>query len=619
MSTERVEWPFPKLGLFTELDSAHIPPDALTICQNAYYLTPNVLVGRGGIDLAYHPAQAAGHEVRRMYWWYETDQLIWADEDRRLFKANTYIGQTHQLVRSFASFGTDDDPLLYVAENRGGEDHTIHTYDNTTYAILVGTNIPLVEKIMVRHQRLWGTHCDAYPSRVYWSDVNDATNWAGNAAQGGWLDVAPGEDGEIVDWVEYGGVLYIFKRHNVYAVTGWNDDTYEAHQVSRIDHFRGGTAQDVKTGVLYAGLHSVSPLGTRWGTTESNLTRHVQTDMTDFLGETDAEAAYSEQLNCYMLCNGTNTLWVSSLSNRPDVWSTFLMPFNCVQVYQGKVLCFGSDNGEIWYYKDYAYQDHESTIATKTAAASFKASRSQSRCRSRTGAASIARSLSHSKLSRSRLRSHSASRRRSVSHSKLYRSRSRSRSASKQAFGSGSQSRSRCHSESGARSRGEAKLVLSAGRSRSKSASKSRTKSVSKSAQRTLSPSRSRSQWAFHSESASRSKSMSRSIIDERGYVVRLKTGDWDMGTKLRQKDVRYIEGRINAAENATATVMLYRNRSALPVQSYSLGALARNLIRTRMQNADTVAYEVRYSRLTGKPMFAGLSMWTTFMESKEL
>lgn len=347
----RVEWPFPIYGVNTELDARHLPPEALASCTNMYYAQPYLLRTRGGIDATY----TGGSDVVCMYYWDFDGQLYRADDTKHLYANNNLKATGAENIVDMCSFGVGASPLLIVAENETANP-SLHTWNGAVYAVLAGTSIPRARLVMSRFGRLFGTRSAQYPSRVFWSDVGDATLWLGAFNEGGWLDVAPGQDGVIEDWIDYGGILYIFKEYGVYRMVGDTPATFAAQKLTDTDQVLRGTVHDCGKGVLYSTKYGVFPVGAARQAESYDVTRNIERTFQTFVAS-KAQAAYSPEMNAYVVVNGSKTVWLANLNNRPDVWTSFSAPTFMSSVYQGNGLWFGGTNGAVYKYDHDGFTD----------------------------------------------------------------------------------------------------------------------------------------------------------------------------------------------------------------------------------------------------------------------
>jgi len=87
------------------------------------------------------------------------------------------------------------------------------------------------------------------------------------------------------------------------------------------------------------------------------------------------------------------------------------------------------------------------------------------------------------------------------------------------------------------------------------------------------------------------------------------KTGNWNFGDELHRKNVRFVEGPINAGENATATLALYADGAGTATTTTTLTAAARQIGKINF-NCIKAALGVTYTSPTGPPSFGGARLW---------
>lgn len=361
MQYHNVPWPFPSGGLYMELGADFVPPPYLTQCTNLYYQRPTLLRSRGSFNLLY--SGGAGTNVHVLYKWDRDGKLYHADDAATLYANGVSVGSIDGNVTDIESFGVAGNPKLYVCEEKGARDHTLHVWDTSTYSAVTGTAVPSPTLLMSRDGRLFATGDSDYPSRIFWSSPGDPTVWAGAYEEGGWLDIKPGEDGGIRDWIDFRGALYIFKRGGVYRVSGDQPSSYYVERMGDVVEMQANTVADVHKGVLYITKHSVFPLGTTPVGEVDSLTGSVESDIAPSLE--GASAAYSPEMNAYIIVDGSSTAWVSNTANRPDVWTTFSLPCNATCIYNGDTLYVGDDDGDVYQYSHTGYEDDGSPFTVK--------------------------------------------------------------------------------------------------------------------------------------------------------------------------------------------------------------------------------------------------------------
>jgi len=419
-----------------------------------FYLNPQMLRSRGGFD---NFCTAGGSRITLMYYWSYDNLLYVANNNGQLFKcvsgtATPVTGPAENVLSIAAFTDSGGTAKLIIAEDKGAQNHTLHTYDGTTYAAITGTSVPDAEKVLTRFDRVFATGKVAEPDKIFFSEQGDETTWSGAYNEGGWVQVAPGHDGDIIDWIDFEGALYVFKEHAIYRMPGDHPQTWVPQKLMSSDAVIAGTAVDCAKGLLYATSHGVFPVNISSQTESEDLTRQIEQELQAVLST--AKAAFSPELGAYIIVTGATTAYVSNLSNRPDVWTKFTLTPTIYSIYEGNGLYIGASDGKVFLYNHDGYEDNSAA------------------------------------------------------------------------------------------------------------------------------------------------------------FTVSFKTGDWDLGEKLHRKEIVYLEGAINAKENATATPSLYADgggtTKTLAPASYA--TTARNLSRCRF-DCETLALGVAYTNLTAPCAFAGAAI----------
>jgi len=346
--SNRVSWPQQSRGLHLESSRSNTPLKALHDVTNMYYPAKGVLRSRGGVTTQYSPSGAGSVQV--MYYWPKTGSLYWADNSGHLYEDGTEITGVQENVVDIEAFGLSDSAQkLYITEEKGSQDHTLHTYDGSSYSKLTGTSVPNVTHLMTRFTQLWGFGDADYPHRVYYSAYGDPTNWSDTWGESGHYDITPARGGDLKGWVEYEGNLFVIKEHATFVLSGQTDANFQVHHVGDMHNIQPDSIADVIQGVLFATDDGVYPLGRHYQGEPQNLALGVQGNITDDLS--GSQAIYSQWLGAYLLCSGNSTVWVSNASVRPDIWTQFDMGSNSITaVYEADNLYFGTDDGKILKY-----------------------------------------------------------------------------------------------------------------------------------------------------------------------------------------------------------------------------------------------------------------------------
>ena len=344
---QRIDWPFPVFGLMTEIDPDYLPPQALAAVNNMYYIGPELLRSRGGFRERFAPG--GGKPIEVMYQWDYDDKLYIADDNSKLWKDTTAIAGVVNNVKDIVSYGTEGTQRLLIAEEELLAGHTLHTYNGAAYAQLVGVDIPNPTRLYTCYGRVFAIGDVSHPSRVFFCEVNNIANWGGDWGEGGWFDVYPDENGDLIDIIFYRNSIYFFKERGTYILSGHQPVSFLLTPFEQTIGTATRTAANAESGVIYCTDYGVYPLGRGRGGETMNLVWRVKQGAATPLAS--PKAAYALVPGAYMITDGTTKVWVSNIDNRPDVWTTWTAPFAMQSIYQGPKLYLGGVNGKVYSYE----------------------------------------------------------------------------------------------------------------------------------------------------------------------------------------------------------------------------------------------------------------------------
>lgn len=105
------------------------------------------------------------------------------------------------------------------------------TYDNTSVDLVTDTDVPKGRYIEAHKNRVFIASTAGNPSRIFWSRVNDDTDWDASSQE----DVFPQDNGTIVSIKSFGDSLIILKNNGkLYQVVG----DFGSSAVGQIDYIR---------------------------------------------------------------------------------------------------------------------------------------------------------------------------------------------------------------------------------------------------------------------------------------------------------------------------------------------------------------------------------------------
>jgi len=158
---------------------------------------------------------------------------------------NLSIAVTNTEGADFAAWGK----TVYIAK---GVDSQFSSWDQTTVTTInaSGTattgaytawgassdHIPQANLTVTHAGKLWvantqeftSTTGAMFPNRIRWSDENAPTRWT----QTNYIDINDGGEG-ITALASYGGALLVFKETSVYAILGYNSDTFQVVEIAK--------------------------------------------------------------------------------------------------------------------------------------------------------------------------------------------------------------------------------------------------------------------------------------------------------------------------------------------------------------------------------------------------
>lgn len=253
-------------------------PDAL----NMDFFRNGGFTLRGGFEYIADNAALDGAQFLHATY-YSDDVLLMADANGKLASydgatyavtANTLTDDTTERIRSddftFELSGTVYSKS-YFANCRATSNIVMRTWDGTTlgslgttfnndYTTPAGGNMPLARHVENWNGYMWvadtvesGTR---YPHRVRFSHTQMPEDWA----EDDYFDVDPTDDGDPIQQViGFGQTLVVFKRSSVYAVYGYDRDSYTLEKIPNASGVCSCGAASVGDGVLY------------WWTTDGRL------------------------------------------------------------------------------------------------------------------------------------------------------------------------------------------------------------------------------------------------------------------------------------------------------------------------------------------------------------
>lgn len=195
-------------------------------------------------------ASGSFYPKRLFNWRAEQDQCLFLSTDTKVFRCNagafTDMGVTNDAPHGaeFASWTDDDTSYLYMVLGHG---YAPRKWDETTLTTLTasgtgqwqndlttptGTHMPKSQHVAIHQDRMWVANTSEdgtdYPNRVRFSHPLFPESWR----EDDYIDVVGGGTG-ITGIVPFAGHIVIFKPRAVYAIYGYNDDTFQLVELTR--------------------------------------------------------------------------------------------------------------------------------------------------------------------------------------------------------------------------------------------------------------------------------------------------------------------------------------------------------------------------------------------------
>ena len=121
------------------------------------------------------------------------------------------------------------------------------------YTTPTGTHCPKAKLNITHAGKLWVANTNenstAYPNRIRWSHENSPESWA----ELDFIEINDGSDG-ITGLASFGGQLIVYKTNSMYAIMGYNSDTFQVVELSR----KVGAVSPMAVGVSERGAYCFS-------------------------------------------------------------------------------------------------------------------------------------------------------------------------------------------------------------------------------------------------------------------------------------------------------------------------------------------------------------------------
>ncbi|MCH5350881.1 MAG: hypothetical protein J1F39_02805 [Clostridiales bacterium] len=195
-------------------------------CYNFDFSTGALADGYGVTAHKFVPSNATRYWVYRYY----------SEEHERYVEQFVYQVARGQILMS----SVDSDDLLYLSGFAYPEMNAINYRLNSRDVLLLSCkgrhlyvwdgvrlvehkDAPVISSMALHYERLFVTS-DEEPTKVFFSDDLDPTNWSVSSGGAGFIELLD-ERGDLTKVVSFGGFLYLFREHGISRVTAYADQS----------------------------------------------------------------------------------------------------------------------------------------------------------------------------------------------------------------------------------------------------------------------------------------------------------------------------------------------------------------------------------------------------------
>lgn len=219
-----------RIGVFKSIDSKHdesvIDFNVSPLCYN-FDFTSGAL--RDGYGVTAHGAVPSDIARYWIYRYYSSEAGRYVDQyvmqypngmiryyDSYKNKLRFITGFAYEPMTAINYRLNSKDVLLMSCDGR-----RLFTWDGANFTEHAGT--PIISSMALHYERLFVTSREE-PTKVFFSDDLDPTNWTTGADAGGFIELLD-ERGELNKVVSFGSYLYIFRDHGISRVTAYADQS----------------------------------------------------------------------------------------------------------------------------------------------------------------------------------------------------------------------------------------------------------------------------------------------------------------------------------------------------------------------------------------------------------
>ena len=207
-------------GLDVKNDESVIDFSTAASCYNFDFSSGAL---RGGYGIAKH---AAVPMESRRYWVYRCySETLERVVDKYIFQQSggliKFYDPDKDKIRALSGFAYTDVKMLNYKLNSKDvmliscNERPLMVYDG--YGLYIYDSAPRISSMALHYERLFVTNPDE-PTKVFFSDDLDPTNWTVDSTAGGFIELLD-ERGDMTKVVSFGGYLYVFREHGISRIT----------------------------------------------------------------------------------------------------------------------------------------------------------------------------------------------------------------------------------------------------------------------------------------------------------------------------------------------------------------------------------------------------------------
>ncbi|MCH5158925.1 MAG: hypothetical protein J1F33_07005 [Clostridiales bacterium] len=195
-------------------------------CYNFDFSSGALRDGYGVVGHKYVPTEATRYWVYRYY----------SEKHERYVEQYIFQVKLGQLLIS----SVDSDKIIYLSGFAYGDITAMnyrlnskdvflfscageHLYVWDGDSLVEYKDAPVISSMALHYERLFVTS-DEEPTKVFFSDDLDPTNWSVSSGGAGFIELLD-ERGDLTKVVSFGGYLYIFREHGISRVTAYADQS----------------------------------------------------------------------------------------------------------------------------------------------------------------------------------------------------------------------------------------------------------------------------------------------------------------------------------------------------------------------------------------------------------